>query len=362
VHLVWSFSKQPTNAAMIIKPEFHTFALTALVGSIGALLASLLGVPAPFLSGPALAVTLTGLAGVKLGIPVGIRNACFVVVGISMGTSVTPSVLDAAKTWPLSFVVVLVAVVIMLYVAYWILHYGFGYDRTTAMLGASPGHLSYIISLGAETKSDLATVSIVQSVRVLALTLSVPLIVEYFDLVSTEPLLTKPPMDLLTLGLTIVASLVTGWLFLRWKFPAALLLGGVAISISTHITGLTEGGVPTWLSLPVYVLIGCLIGTRFSNVSLLEVRKGFLAGFVVTIAVMVIAGSIAWFIASVTGVPLNAVMIAYSPGGLETMAAMAVMMHADTAYVGSHHVIRLLFLSVLMPLVMGKGARTRDGG
>lgn len=331
---------------MIIKPEFHTFALTALIGSIGALLASLIDIPAPFLSGPALAVTISGLAGLRLGIPAFIRNACFVVVGISMGTSVTPSVIDAAKTWPVSFVVVLVAVVIMLYVAYWILHYGFGYDRTTAMLGASPGHLSYIISLGAETKSDLATVSIVQSVRVLALTLSVPLIVEYFDLVSTEPLLTKPPMDLLTLGLTIVA---------------ALLLGGVAISIGTHITGLTEGGVPTWLSLPVYVLIGCLIGTRFSNVSLMEVRKGFVAGFVVTIAVMVIAGSIAWMISHVTGVPLNAVMIAYSPGGLETMAAMAVMMHADTAYVGSHHVIRLLFLSVLMPLVMGKDARKRDG-
>ncbi len=232
---------------------------------------------------------------------------------------------------------------------------------TTGPRQCSALPLSYIISLGAETKSDLATVSIVQSVRVLALTLSVPLIVEYFDLVSTEPLLTKPPMDLLTLGLTIVASLMTGWLFLRWKFPAALLLGGVAISIGTHITGLTEGGVPTWLSLPVYVLIGCLIGTRFSNVSLMEVRKGFVAGFVVTIAVMVIAGSIAWMISHVTGVPLNAVMIAYSPGGLETMAAMAVMMHADTAYVGSHHVIRLLFLSVLMPLVMGKDARKRDG-
>lgn len=107
--------------------------------------------------------------------------------------------------------------------------------------------------------------------------------------------------------------------------------------------------MPSWLSLPVYVLIGCLIGTRFSNVSLMEVRKGFLAGFVVTIAVMVIAGTIAWLISRVTGVPLNAVMIAYAPGGLETMAAMAVMMHADTAYVGSHHVIRLLFLSVLMP-------------
>lgn len=346
---------------MIIKPEFHSFALTALVGSIGALVASLLDIPAPFLSGPAVAVTITGLAGVKLGIPIYIRNACFVIIGISMGTSVTPSVVDAAKTWPLSFIVVLLAVVIMLYVAYWILHYGFGYDRATAMLGASPGHLSYIISLSADTKSDSATVSIVQSVRVLALTLSVPLIVEFFELVSTEPAVANPPMGMVALALTIVASLLTGWLFLRWKFPAALLLGGVAVSISTHITGLTQGGVPLWLGLPVYVLIGCLIGTRFSNVSLMDVRKGFVAGIVVTVAVMVVAGSIAWMIARVTGVPLNAVMIAYSPGGLETMAAMAVMMHADTAYVGSHHVLRLLFLSVLMPFVMGRDARRRDG-
>ncbi|MDS7595867.1 AbrB family transcriptional regulator [Agrobacterium tumefaciens] len=345
---------------MIIKPAFHTFLLTTIIGSIGAFLASLLAIPAPFLSGPALAVTLSGLSGLKLGVPALIRNACFVVVGISMGTSVTPSVIDAAKTWPISFVVVLVAVVVMLYVAYWILHYGFGYDRTTAMLGASPGHLSYIISLSADTKSDLATVSIVQSVRVLALTLSVPLIVEYLDLVSTEPPISNPPMDIVTLIVTIAASLALGWLFLRLRFPAALLLGGVAISIGSHITGFTEGGVPTWLSLPVYVLIGCLIGTRFSNVSLMDVRKGFVAGLVVTIAVMFIAGVIAWMISSITGVPLNAVMIAYSPGGLETMAAMAVMMHADTAYVGSHHVLRLLFLSVLMPLVMGKSARKTE--
>lgn len=72
-----------------------------------------------------------------------------------MGTSVTPSVIDAAKTWPLSFVVVLAAVVIMLYVAYWILHYGFGYDRTTAMLGASPVTSAISSALGRKRKATL---------------------------------------------------------------------------------------------------------------------------------------------------------------------------------------------------------------
>ncbi len=343
---------------MIIKPDLQSFILTAIIGSIGALVAFMLDFPAPFLCGPALAVTLAGLAGLRLSVPNLLRNATFVIVGISMGTSVTPEVIGAAKTWPLSFLAVLATVVILLYVAYWILR-GFGYDRTTAMLGASPGHLSYIISLTAETKSDLATVSVIQSVRVLALTLAVPFIVEYLDLISIEPPILPLPMHPVVLGLTILASLVVGWLFMRWRFPAALLLGGVAVSIGIHITGLTSGGVPNWLSQPTYIILGSLIGTRFSRASLRDMRKAFVAGGVVTVVVMLLASVIAVFVSRLTGVPLNAVMIAFSPGGLETMAAMAVMMHADTAYVGSHHVLRLLFLSVLMPLVMGKDARRK---
>ncbi|MCJ9753740.1 AbrB family transcriptional regulator, partial [Neorhizobium sp. BETTINA12A] len=60
-----------------------------------------------------------------------------------------------------------------------------------------------------------------------------------------------------------------------------------------------------------------------------------------------------------TGVPLDAALIAFAPGGLETMSAMAVMLHADPTYVGAHHVLRLMFLSVLMPVVLGKEARQR---
>jgi membrane AbrB-like protein len=344
----------------MIKSELRILALTALLGCVGAGIAAVLGVPAPFLSGPALAVTFAGLAGFQLGIPVLVRNACFILIGISMGTAVTPDVIRAAKTWPLSFVAVMVAMVILLYVGYWILRYVFRYDRTTAMLAASPGHLSYVLSLSAETRSDLASVSVIQSVRVLALTLSVPLLVEYFGLVSTEPAIAAVSMSPLTLVLTLVASLAIGLLFIRWRFPAAFMLGGVAISVSTHITGFTEGSVPNWLMQPTYIMLGCLIGTRFSRVSLGDLRMAFFAGAVVTGVLGAIAVSIAMTVSHITGVPLNAAMIAFSPGGLETMAAMAVMMHVDTTYVGSHHVLRLLFLSVLMPVALGKNGRGKE--
>jgi uncharacterized protein len=340
-------------------PELREFAFTALIGAAGAAIASVLGLPAPFLIGPAVAVTIGGLAGLRLSVPHIVRNVCFVVVGISMGSTVTPEIFVAARTWPLSFVMVFVAIVILLYAAAWVLQRVFHYDRTTALLAASPGHLSYVLSLAAEMRCNLRAVSISQSVRVLALTISVPLIVEFFELAGDDVIVLPRAMDLPILGAILVASALFGLVFKRWNFPAAMLLGGVFVSIATHITGSVAGSVPNWLLTPTYVLLGSLIGTRFSGVGFSELRTAFVSGLVVTFVVMVLAAGIAVFVSYFANVPLDAALIAFSPGGLETMAAMAVMLNADPTYVGAHHVLRLMFLSVLMPIVIGKDARLR---
>jgi uncharacterized protein len=340
-------------------PELREFALTALIGTAGALIAILIAFPAPYLIGPAIAVTIAGLAGVKLSVPNVVRSACFVIVGVSMGTTVTPEVIEAARTWPLSFVMVLVTVVVLLYASCFVLQRFFHYDRITSLLASSPGHLSYILSLAAEMRCDLRTVSISQSVRVLALTITTPIIVNALDLVDVNAVLVIPAMSTPVLAVSLVAAVAVGLLFMRLNFPAALLLGGVAVSIGTHVTGFVSGAVPDWLLTPIYILLGALIGTRFSGVSVREVRKAFLAGAVVTVVVTILAGSVAICISYFVGVPLDAALIAFAPGGLETMSAMAVMLNANPTYVGAHHVLRLMFLSVLMPLVLGKDARQK---
>lgn len=339
--------------------ELRQFALTALIGTAGALIAIAIAFPAPYLIGPAIAVTIAGLAGLKLSIPNQLRNACFVIVGVSMGTTVTPEVIEAARTWPLSFVMVLVTVVALLYVSSFVLQRLFRYDRITSLLASSPGHLSYVLSLAAEMRCDLRTVSIAQSVRVLALTITTPILVNALDLVDLNAILVIAPMSTPILIASLVAAVLLGLLFMRLNFPAALLLGGVFISIATHVTGFVSGAVPNWLLIPTYILLGALIGTRFSGVSILEVRKAFLAGAVVTVVVTILAACIAACISYFLGVPLDAALIAFAPGGLETMSAMAVMLNANPTYVGAHHVLRLMFLSVFMPIVLGKDARQR---
>lgn len=328
------------------------FGKTIGIGLCGTLLAIISNFPAPYLSGPVVAVALASFYGLKPYTPQFLNQLAFVLVGIMMGTSITPDVLSAIKTWPLSFLAVIITVYVLLYTAYWILRFGFHYDHNTAMLASSPGHLTYVLSLASAMKTDLAAISVVQSVRLVALTLSVPVIVEYFDLIDPKTIIRIAPMSLPALALTLVASIALGLLFARWRFPAALLLGGVAISSLSHLTGQIVGSVPDWLGIPAYIYLGCLIGARFSSFTGEEFRRAIVAGLAVTVVVVAIATLFATLVSAATGVPLSAVMIAFAPGGLETMSAMAIMMHADTAYVGAHHILRLFFLTFLMPFVL----------
>ncbi|MCX8996169.1 AbrB family transcriptional regulator [Rhizobiaceae bacterium BDR2-2] len=340
--------------------QFRAVLLTAFFGAVGAAGAWYVGAPAPYLIGPALVVMLAGLAGLKLAVPNRLRDACFVLVGISMGASVTPDIIGAAKRWPFSFFMVLVMVVVLLYVAAWILQHLFRLDRKTALLASSPGHLSFIISLSADSKADVPAIAIIQSVRVMALTLAVPPILSALDMAA--PGFTGPQqmMELPVLAVVLLASVALGLLFTRWNFPAALLLGGLAASALPHVSGFISGQVPYWIMNPVYVVIGSLIGTRFSGVSVSAMRTAFIAGAITTVVVTIMAAACAALVSSVIGVPFNAALIAFAPGGLETMAAMAVIMHVDTTYVGSHHVLRLIFLSFLMPWAMSRLQRNGE--
>ncbi|HEV7433667.1 MAG TPA: AbrB family transcriptional regulator, partial [Pseudorhizobium sp.] len=73
-------------------PQLRVFVVTMAVASAGAMAAYFAAFPAPFLVGPAVAVTLGGILGLRLGVPVTVRNASFIVIGMSMGTGLTPEV------------------------------------------------------------------------------------------------------------------------------------------------------------------------------------------------------------------------------------------------------------------------------
>ena len=340
---------------MNAKTSDYLAAAAALgIGAAGAATAWWLAFPAPALTGPALFVSVLSVAGLRLMVPAILRNACFVVIGLSMGTGVTPEVYETALEWPLSFFMLAVSVTAIFVICRVMLSRLWRQDRTTAILSSTPGHLSYIISLSMHRKGDVATVSVIQSTRVLALTLLVPLAVSLMGYDTSKMVMPGAQMTFAALALSLVLALAFGLLLNRLRLPAALLLGGMIFSTLTHVTGLVEGHVPLWAAVPAFVIMGTLIGTRFLGVSFDTLRHSFVAGLAVTFVAFLVTIVFALLLVQIVELPLPQVLIAFAPGGVESMAAMAVIMNADPTFVAAHHVWRLLFLTLLAPLMLGR--------
>lgn len=329
--------------------------LTLAIGAVGAAVFVALSFPAPYLTGPATSVTLAGLAGIRTAaLPQHLRDVVFIILGLTIGQGVTPEVLDAIRAWPITLISLagsLFAIIFLtraLLIRYWSM------DRLTAFLSSSPGHLSYVLGLTEGVKADLTTVSIVQSIRVLALTLLVPAAIAVTGRIPERPAVVPQETTAIPLIVMILIAAAAGYLLKRAGLPAAYLIGGMLVSIGLHVTGLVEGVMSYWLATLAFVSMGALIGSRFSGVTWQRLRLALSAGAAVTLLGMALAGMFAVIASWLTGMDLTAVLIAFAPGGLETMAAMSVILGIDPTFVASHHVARLLMLTVIVPFFVLK--------
>ena len=96
-----------------------------------------------------------------------------------MGSNVTPEALLSISRWPLSILIMILSVITIILLCKKILQNFFGMDKKSSLLASTPGHLSFVLMLGTETKADTTKIAIIQSIRVLALTIITPVIVFY---------------------------------------------------------------------------------------------------------------------------------------------------------------------------------------
>lgn len=334
--------------------------ITFGIAAVGAALTFALSFPAPFLTGPAIAVTLAGLAGIRTAAPPRrARDAVFIILGLTIGQGVTPDVLEAMRTWPVTLAALAGSLFAIIWLTPALLVRFWSMDATTAFLSSSPGHLSYVLGLSEGVKADLRTVSIVQSIRVLALTLLVPVAVTVTGQAPQQALEIPAETAPLPLLAMILVAGIAGYLLERLRLPAAYLIGGMLVSVIAHVTGLVSGVMNYWLAAAAFVSLGGLIGSRFSGVTWMQLRHAFGAGILVTVLGVVLAAAFAVIAHWITGMDLIAILIAFAPGGLETMAAMSVILGIDPTFVASHHVARLLMLTAIVPIFLMRGRRDR---
>ena len=156
----------------------------------------------------------------------------------------------------------------------------------------------------------------------------------------------------------IAAGLLLGPVLKRLRVPARFLIGGMVASALWHLLGWTPGAVNPALALGGFAVIGTLIGTRLAGVTLGQLRQSAAAAMGVTLVSVLLAVAFAVPTAWLLDMPVAHLLVAFAPGGLETMIAMGAMLGADPGFVAACHLMRLLILPVLLPVMLGRASQT----
>ncbi|TMV13582.1 AbrB family transcriptional regulator [Arenibacterium halophilum] len=340
--------------------DLRVTALTLAIGALGAAIGTWAHIPVPLLLGPACAVSIAALAQVRVGLADWLRNCCFVVLGLSIGAGLDSDAGAAIVRWPLAFVALFISLMITLFLCKWVLVRVFGFDARSAVLASAPGHLSFVMSLAADSGADIGRVAVVQAIRILALTLIVPFLALALGLRvdALGAIGSAPPMGVIQLVVMVVVGVAAGLVFRRLRLPAPLLLGPMAVSGVGHLTNVAPGTMPVELVTPAFLVLGTLIGARFAGMTLRSLRESALAGLAATVISAAVALAAALPVAAALGFPVAHVLTAFAPGGLETMIALGTALGASPGFVAACHVLRLLMLTVLIPLSHARSNRT----
>ena len=333
---------------------FRNLAETLAIAAAGGLTFGLLGMPAGFLSGSIIAVACASLAGRPMIMPVPLLRTLMVLIGMSLGAVVTPATLNGMATYPLSIAALIVAMAAVSVAGAAYLRAVHGWDTMTAYLASAPGGLSQVMSIAADLDADLRGIAIVQTIRVTIVAVGLPAGLAMLGLVGHGTRSIGGPFDpskIDELAILVAASTVVALVAYRIRFPGGLMFGAMMTSAALHGSGLIHVAMPWWVTNTVMIAFGAVTGSRFAGTPmrmLLHFVGAAFGSFAVAVTIT------ALFAAALVGVlhlPIAEVMIAYAPGAVDAMMLLALALNLDPVYVGAHHLVRILLVSMMMPLV-----------
>ena len=334
---------------------------TLAIGTAGGALFLLLHLPGGLISGAMIAVGSAAIAGRPLSLPPILTQTVLVLLGISLGSLVSRQLLQHVDAYPLTIALLALATFCSTFGSSLYLQRVHGWDQTSAFLAGSPGAISQIIVLAAEKGADVPAIAVVQTMRVIILTAALPLLLAMTGIAPSSPptaaVAIASPLELAAL---IAASVAAALLLRLIRFPASWMFGAMIGSSVLHGTGLTDGALPPWLRGVALVGIGALIGTRFARMNgrvLLSHVNAALGSFAIAIVISAVFVAV---IALTTHVRFADVIVAFAPGAMDAMLALALTLHIDPIFVGAHHLSRFVFVTITTPGIVHLFGRPQD--
>jgi membrane AbrB-like protein len=320
--------------------------ISVSIGASGGALFALLQLPLPWTLGSITASATAGVMGNRWPIPSAIRSVAWPVVGVLAGSAFTPEIFSQVGSWWKALVLSAVFPLATSTAGYFVFRKVVRLDPVTSYFAAAPGGVAELSLLGGSLGGRTPTLVLVHSTRIVTIVFAVPILLQIaYGSQASDPLApAQEGAHEVTDWLLLIGAGLAGLLIGRFKWvPGGPMVAAMLCSGIMHAFGITDAKPPGWLVAFVQVLIGCLVGARFGDITWREARLDLVVALV-------------WS---------AALLAAIAPGGSSEMVIISYALQADVAVVAFCQVARLLlvlgFAPVLFKLLSRRGVRNGGG-
>lgn len=326
-----------------LPPLAQWLALILLAGSAGYLL-KILNMPAALFLGPMLVSIGFGVAGATIRMPKPLFQLGQGTVGVLIAHAMSVSVLlTALASWHIMLFATLLTVLLSAAVGLFLVRFA-GIPSNTAAWGTSPGAASAMVAMSEDYGADSRIVATMQYVRVVCVVMVGALVSRFLgapssgaELHSSDAVVQS--LSLIDLGLSLAVIGIGVWLGSR--MPAGALLVPLLLGGALQLSGVLQITIPGWLLPLGYGAIGCYVGLRFDRPTVQYVWRRLPMMLLASMLLILLCALSAWLIAALLDKDYLSVYLATSPGGLDTMAIIAIDTHADVGFVLAMQTLRL---------------------
>jgi len=230
--------------------------------------------------------------------------------------------------------------------------------RETATLGTLPGGASGMIAMSLDSKADTRMVALMQYIRVVLVVLSAALLARFVLHPASpayQPTLGMPAVQAPThlwfvYLLTATLSTVGAWAGDRLRLPAGAFLGPLVLGIAASGLNLPHPAWPPGVTQAAYIIVGVYIGLLFDRASLRQAGRlipVMLANTLVLMAVCAVTGKV---LAILAGTDYLTGYLATTPGGMDSIAVVALGSGADVSFMLAVQMVRVFATVITGPL------------
>lgn len=309
-------------------------------------------VPGAILLGPIMCGMALGVGGATVRLPRPLFVMAQGVLGCLIAHSVTATFLgEVARSWPGMALAVAATVVASGGVGWLLARFG-SLPASSVAWGASPGAASAQVAMAAETGADVRLVAFMQYLRVICVVATASLVSTWLAgadaaVPGRVPAPTAPEaLDPLGLGVTLAVAVGGSWLGQRLRVPTGGLLVPLVLGAVLNATGAVSISPPEWLLVAAYAGIGWYIGLQFERETLMRSLAAVPQLLLASFAVIALCCVSAWLLTRFEGTDPLTAFLATTPGGIDSVAVIALHGGADTPYIVAVQTLRLLVVLV----------------